>query len=47
MKRSIRLNVYGNWIGYVGRERMYDFGDCQAYAEHWVITGELDKNAAF
>lgn len=25
-KRTVRLNIWGNWIGYVGRKRWLDFG---------------------
>jgi predicted DNA-binding WGR domain protein len=26
--KRIRQNVYGNWVGYEGRKRIKDFGDC-------------------
>ena len=31
-KRSIRLNIWGNWVGYVSGRRWMEFG-CQAWAE--------------
>lgn len=41
-KRTVRLNIWGNWIGYVSGRRWMDFG-CHASAEQdaaeW-ITGE-------
>lgn len=41
-KRSIRWNVYGNWVGYVSGKRWKEFG-CQAWSEReaneWVQEG--------
>jgi hypothetical protein len=37
-KRSIKVNAYGNWVGYVGRVRSEEFGDDVDTAEIWVKT---------
>ena len=42
MKRTIRKNIYGNWVGYVGRQRVEEFGDCETGAKYWLTTGDAD-----
>lgn len=32
MKRKVKQNIYGNWVGYVGKSREVEFGD-HAYSE--------------
>lgn len=44
-KRRIAHNAWGNWIGYVGRDRMHNFGDDEEAAQHWLVTGEFLKPA--
>lgn len=37
-KRSVRQNIYGNWVGYVSGKRWEDFGDApwaEATAQAW------------
>lgn len=42
-KRSIRNNIYGNWVGYAGGKRVKEFG-CQAWSEReaneWLEEGK-------
>lgn len=41
-KRTIRRNIYGNWVGYVGRARVEEFGDhanSESDANEWLTTG--------
>jgi hypothetical protein len=46
-KRSIRKNVWGNWVGYVAGKRWEMFGDDLVVAKHWLETGEVDPTAAW
>jgi hypothetical protein len=46
-KRKIRQNIYGNYKGYIGVRQMHDFGTDEIAAGHWMVTGELDFNAAY
>lgn len=44
-KRSVRSNIWGNLVGYVGGKRWEEFGDCYSVmnnenAQHWIKTGE-------
>lgn len=39
-KRTTRKNIYGNWVGYVGRARVEEFGEDRTRAQEWVETGE-------
>lgn len=41
-KRSIRFNVWGNWVGYVSGKRWIDFG-CHACAESDAIEWKNDS----
>ena len=47
MKRSIRQNIYGNWVGYVGRSRVEEFGEHRQVARYWLEKGEIDYNLAY
>lgn len=40
--RTIKQNVYGNWGGYIGRNRVEEFRDCRTSAEYWLKTGDDD-----
>jgi hypothetical protein len=42
MKRTIRKNVYGNWVGFVGRKKVEHFGDKETLARYWLATGHAD-----
>lgn len=42
MKRSIKQNIYGNWVGYVGKSRTEEFSDRRECAEYWLKTGDED-----
>ena len=42
MKRTIRKNIYGNWVGFVGRNRVEHFGDKETLARYWLATGHAD-----
>lgn len=44
MKRRIHQNVYGNWIGYVGRRREHQFGSDEVAAYAWLETGLYDNS---
>lgn len=50
MKRSIRKNIYGNWVGYIGRNRVEEFG-CDTHGErlanYWLKTGLIDNHACY
>lgn len=42
MKRTVRQNIYGNWVGYLGRTRAEEFGDhssSESDAKEWAETG--------
>lgn len=39
--KSLKQNIHGNWIGYVGRERIENFS-CAFDAASWFITTESD-----
>jgi len=45
--RRIKKNIYGNWIGYVGRERVEQFGEDETVARYWLKTGVHDIFAAY
>ena len=48
--RTIRKNVYGNWVGYVGGRRTEDFGDhanSEGYATEWMTTGTNLTRASY
>lgn len=44
--KSLKLNIHGNWVGYVGRERIENFS-CAFDAAKWFLTSEKsdDVNA--
>lgn len=42
MKRSVKKNIYGNWVGYVGRLREIEFGENERGAKYWLETGDAD-----
>ena len=49
-KRSLRENVYGNWVGYVGRVRTFGFGygpHAERVAKYWLETGIVDDHACY
>ena len=41
-KRKIKQNIYGNWNGYVGRNRIQEFGTDSISAAYWFLTGEVN-----
>lgn len=47
MKRKIKLNVWGNWNGYVGTKKAVEFGSDEIAAGHWMLTGEYKNNAGY
>lgn len=36
---SLKLNIHGNWIGYVGKERVENFS-CAFDAASWICEGK-------
>jgi hypothetical protein len=42
MKRRIRQTVWGNWNGYEGTRKAYEFGTDAIEAESWLATGKTD-----
>lgn len=41
-KRKIRQNIWGNWVGYIGRERFKEFGyraSAESEALNWLNEG--------
>lgn len=50
MKRTIKKNIYGNWVGYEGRARTEEFGDhanSESDANEWLATGKVEIRASF
>jgi hypothetical protein len=50
MKRTARQNIYGNWVGYLGRTRAEEFGDhasAESDAIEWVETGKNEIRASY
>jgi hypothetical protein len=45
MKRTIRKNIYGNWVGYVGRNKVEQFCDNESLARYWLATGRAELRA--
>lgn len=43
MKRRIRQNIWGNWNGYEGSRKAYEFGTDAIEAESWLTTGNTDR----
>lgn len=43
-KRSIRWNIYGNWVGYVSGRRWKEFG-CQPWSEREAIEWRDEPQA--
>jgi hypothetical protein len=43
--KSLKLNIHGNWVGYVGRERIENFS-CAFDAAMWMV-GEAGDIQAF
>jgi hypothetical protein len=41
-KRSYRWNVWGNYVGYIGRKRWMTFA-IESDAKEWVAEGEKDN----
>lgn len=45
--KSLKLNIHGNWVGYVGRERVENFS-CAFDAAKWFLGTESgDDVSAF
>lgn len=42
-KRSIKWNIYGNWVGYAGGKRVMEFG-CQTWSEREANEWLNEKN---
>ncbi len=40
--RKINKNIYGNWVGYVGKKRVEEFRDCEVSANYWMKTGDAE-----
>jgi len=40
--RKISKNIYGNWVGYVGKKRTMEFGEYEICAKYWMETGDED-----
>ena len=43
MKKTVRRNIYGNLVGYVGRQRFMEFGywdswHAQELAKEWLAS---------
>lgn len=47
MRRRLRLNAYGNWVGYISGKRVEEFGTDEVEAFYWLRTGINDWNAAY
>jgi hypothetical protein len=47
MKRTIKQNIYGNWVGYTGRSRAEEFGNDEVAAGYWLLTGIVDFNECY
>lgn len=47
MQRTIRKNIYGNWVGYIGRNRVEEFGENETVAKYWLRTGVVDFLGAY
>ena len=45
--RKIKQNIWGNWNGYEGRNRVQQFGTDEIAAAYWSLTGEVDFNAGY
>ena len=43
MKRRVKQNAWGNWKGYEGARKVYDFGTDEQAAQKWAQGGELPK----
>ena len=42
MKRRIKKNIYGNWVGYEGARRTMNFGTQDIASAYWYFTGIYD-----
>jgi hypothetical protein len=47
MQRKVKQNIWGNWCGYVGRNRVAEFGTDEIAAGYWIETGIVDFNAGY
>lgn len=45
--KSLKLNIHGNWIGYVGRERVENFSCAWDAAKWFLASEESDSIKAF
>jgi hypothetical protein len=45
--RKIKQNIWGNWNGYEGRNRVQQFGTDEISAAYWALTGEVNFNAGY
>jgi hypothetical protein len=45
--RKIKQNIWGNWNGYEGRNRVQQFGTDEIAAAYWSLTGNIDFNAGY
>ncbi len=47
MARKIKMNAYGNWVGYEGRCRVAEFGIDMNEAFYWLRTGVHNWDMAY
>lgn len=45
--KSLKQNIHGNWVGYVGRERVENFSCAFDAAKWFLLTEENDDIKAF
>lgn len=45
--KSLKSNVHGNWIGYVGRERVENFSCAFDAAKWFLATEEAEEITSF
>lgn len=43
-KRTVRQNIYGNWVGYVSGRRFYEFGVDGKTAAFWAAGNTLERS---
>ena len=46
-KRRVKMNVWGNYKGYLGTTQVEDFGLDDVAAGYWLETGIVDHDAGY
>ena len=46
-KRKLKRSIWGNINGYIGRNKVQEFGTDNIAAGYWLLTGAVDYYAGY